>query len=194
MLFPHAYKDRAQSLSCAAAMQYPACVFLSMISDRKLIPMQLKKITLLLGAFLTSLSFAQAPATPATPAPGAMPPAMVRPPAVTAPAPMAPAPMAPKAMNPPPMAAPSMAPPAMTAPSAAPASTAAPAASMPKGKAPMAMAAGAGPDKVWLNAKSKTYHCPGSKHYGKTKEGAYMSEADAKAKGGHAVKNKACGI
>jgi hypothetical protein len=83
----------------------------------------------------------------------------------------------------------------MMAPAAAtPMSPAAPAASMPKGKAPMAMAAGAGPDKVWLNAKSKTYHCPGSKYYGKTKEGAYMTEAEAKAKGAHAVKNKACAM
>lgn len=52
------------------------------------------------------------------------------------------------------------------------------------------MAGGAG--KVWVNASSKTYHCEGSKFYGKTKTGEYMSEADAKAKGNHAVKGKAC--
>lgn len=53
-----------------------------------------------------------------------------------------------------------------------------------------AMAGGAG--KVWVNASSKTYHCEGSKFYGKTKTGEYMSEADAKSKGNHAVKGKAC--
>jgi hypothetical protein len=53
------------------------------------------------------------------------------------------------------------------------------------------MAAG-GAGKVWVNSSSKTYHCEGSKFYGKTKTGEYMAEADAKAKGNHAVKGKAC--
>jgi hypothetical protein len=57
--------------------------------------------------------------------------------------------------------------------------------------APAKMAGGAG--KVWVNSSSKTYHCEGSKFYGKTKSGEYMSEADAKAKGNHAVKGKVCG-
>lgn len=57
--------------------------------------------------------------------------------------------------------------------------------------APAKMAAG-GAGKVWVNASSKTYHCEGSKFYGKTKTGEYMAEADAKAKGNHAVKGKAC--
>jgi hypothetical protein len=56
--------------------------------------------------------------------------------------------------------------------------------------APAKMAGGAG--KVWVNSISKTYHCEGSKYYGKTKTGEYMSEADAKSKGNHAVKGKAC--
>ena len=75
--------------------------------------------------------------------------------------------------------------PPAVAPVAAPASVAAPAA------APAKMAAG-GAGKVWVNASSKTYHCEGSKFYGKTKTGEYMSEADAKTKGNHAVKGKAC--
>ncbi len=53
-------------------------------------------------------------------------------------------------------------------------------------------AAGGGAGKVWVNSKSNTYHCQGTKYYGKTKEGAYMSEADAKAKGAHADHGKAC--
>jgi hypothetical protein len=75
--------------------------------------------------------------------------------------------------------------PAASAPVAAPAPAAAPAA-----PAKAAMAGGAG--KVWVNASSKTYHCEGSKFYGKTKTGEYMNEADAKAKGNRAVKGKAC--
>ena len=69
---------------------------------------------------------------------------------------------------------------------AAPAPAAAPATAPAK----VAVAGGAG--KVWVNTSSKTYHCEGSKFYGKTKTGEYMTEADAKAKGDHAVKGKAC--
>ncbi|PRC91615.1 hypothetical protein [Solimicrobium silvestre] len=53
-------------------------------------------------------------------------------------------------------------------------------------------AAGGAADKVWLNTKSNVYHCFGTKSYGTTKVGEYMSEADAKAKGGHADHGKAC--
>ena len=53
-------------------------------------------------------------------------------------------------------------------------------------------AAGGGSGKVWVNRKSKTFHCEGTKFYGKTKVGEYMTEADAKAKGNHADHGKAC--
>ena len=53
-------------------------------------------------------------------------------------------------------------------------------------------AAGGGDGKVWVNTASNTYHCPGTKYYGKTKKGEYMTEADAKAKGNHADHKKAC--
>ena len=55
-----------------------------------------------------------------------------------------------------------------------------------------ATAPGGGDGKVWVNPASKTYHCPNTKYYGKTKKGEYMSESDAKAKGNHADHKKAC--
>ena len=61
-----------------------------------------------------------------------------------------------------------------------------------KTTSPMAEAAGGGDGTVWVNTKSKTYHCAGTKYYGKTKAGEYMTEGDAKTKGNHADHGKAC--
>lgn len=80
---------------------------------------------------------------------------------------------------------------AAAAPAAAPVAAAAakPAAAA---KAATVAAAGGGDGKVWVNTKSKVYHCEGSKSYGTTKVGEYMTEADAKAKGFRGVKGKTC--
>jgi hypothetical protein len=43
---------------------------------------------------------------------------------------------------------------------------------------------------VWVNIKSHVYHKEGTKYYGKTKDGKYMSEADAIKAGYHADKGE----
>lgn len=48
------------------------------------------------------------------------------------------------------------------------------------------------PPNVWVNTDSKTYHCPNTQYYGKTKSGEYMTEAQAKAKGNKPASDKAC--
>lgn len=73
---------------------------------------------------------------------------------------------------------------------AAPAPAAAP--SKPMASSAKAPAAGGGDGKVWVNTDSKVYHCQGSRYYGKTKQGSYMTESEAKAQGNRPDHGKAC--
>lgn len=55
--------------------------------------------------------------------------------------------------------------------------------SAPRSGALQAGAAGGGPGMVWVNLPTKVYHCSGSRFYGTTKDGKYMTEAEATAMG-----------
>ncbi|MBS0226802.1 MAG: DUF3761 domain-containing protein [Proteobacteria bacterium] len=98
-----------------------------------------------------------------------------------------------------PVAAPAPAPaaaPARPAPVAttAPAPAAAPAARTPRTMpAPGPVAAGGGNGQVWVNMKTKVYHCQGDRWYGTSKDGQYMSESAATAAGARASRGKTCG-
>ncbi len=76
--------------------------------------------------------------------------------------------------------------------SAAAAPAAAAAAPATKAASPASKTAGGVPGEVWVNTESKVYHCAGDRWYGKTKQGEYMSESEATAKGFRPSRGKAC--
>jgi hypothetical protein len=54
-------------------------------------------------------------------------------------------------------------------------------------------AAASRPGEVWATPAAKRYLCQGEPDYGKTKEGRFMSESDARTKGLQPANGKACG-
>src|SRR4051794_10507694 len=74
-----------------------------------------------------------------------------------------------------------------------PAASASPATPASPSTRPQTAGAGAsGPGQVWVNVDSKVYHCPGTRYYGKTNHGSYMTEAAAKAEGDRPSRGKTC--
>jgi DNA uptake protein ComE-like DNA-binding protein len=73
-----------------------------------------------------------------------------------------------------------------------PSSPEAPSTSQPSTSASSATAAHqqGGPGMVWVNPKTKVFHRQGDRWYGKTKNGKYMTEADAVAAGYRESKEK----
>ncbi|MFZ0962238.1 MAG: serine/threonine-protein kinase [Terriglobia bacterium] len=57
---------------------------------------------------------------------------------------------------------------------------------------PKALGAGNPATKVWVNTDSGTYHCPGTRWYGKTRDGEYMTQKQAQEKGYHPAASRAC--
>lgn len=81
------------------------------------------------------------------------------------------------------------APMATTTPAPAPVPTARAPRAMP---APGPVAAGGGNGQVWVNMKTKVYHCQGDRWYGTSKDGQYMSESAATAAGARPSRGKTC--
>lgn len=46
--------------------------------------------------------------------------------------------------------------------------------------------------KVWVNTHSGVYHCPGTRWYGSTKQGEYMTQKEAQEKGYRPAYGKVC--
>jgi hypothetical protein len=62
----------------------------------------------------------------------------------------------------------------------------------PEPKAQTAVARGNPDIRVWVNTNSRAYHCPGTRWFGKTHEGEYMTQKQAQDKGYHPATYQPC--
>jgi nuclease S1 len=59
---------------------------------------------------------------------------------------------------------------------------------------PLALQSAGNPTvKVWVNTNSGVYHCPGTRWYGRTKSGQYMTQREAQSKGYRPAYGAVCG-
>jgi len=49
------------------------------------------------------------------------------------------------------------------------------------------------PSKVWVNTRSSVYHCPGTRYYGNTISGEYLTESEARRRGNRPAGGRTCG-
>ncbi len=72
--------------------------------------------------------------------------------------------------------------------------TCTPATSVPSQQLSVTQTQNAGnPDvKVWVNTNSGVYHCPGTRWYGNTKKGEYMTQKQAQNKNYRPAYGKVC--
>jgi hypothetical protein len=76
-------------------------------------------------------------------------------------------------------------------PALSPAASATPKTTKKMAPTPQAtQAPGGGKGLVWVNTETHVYHKEGSRWYGRTKHGKYMSEADASKEGDKPAKNE----
>jgi hypothetical protein len=58
---------------------------------------------------------------------------------------------------------------------------------------PQSQSAGNPNVRVWVNTNSGVYHCPNTRWYGNTKQGQYMTQKEAQAKGNRPAYGSVCG-
>jgi len=58
---------------------------------------------------------------------------------------------------------------------------------------PVTQSAGNPTVTVWVNTNSGVYHCPGTRWYGKTKSGQFMTQREAQSKGYRPAYGAVCG-
>ena len=57
---------------------------------------------------------------------------------------------------------------------------------------PQAQSQGNSEVRVWVNTRSGVYHCPGTRWYGTTKNGVYMTQEEAQKRGFRPAYGKVC--